>query len=101
MKMGMLALIILTLSGCAYIDWAGPWFGCPKGQIKKPATYGMFGTVKQSARCIPADESAYPVYSAEHRAQLKKDFAECRALSPNGQVNHIVDACMEKKGWKP
>ena len=51
--MWLLLIIALLLSGCSYIDWGGVWFGCPKGQVLKPATRGMFGLVKAPSKCVP------------------------------------------------
>jgi hypothetical protein len=58
MRPAILAVFLVLASGCVWsIDWAGPWFGCPKGQVKKPPTYGMFGTVKAPARCVDETET--------------------------------------------
>jgi hypothetical protein len=54
MRLAIFAFITLvSLSGCSYIDWSGVWFGCPKGELKKRATIGMFGTVKAPSECKP------------------------------------------------
>lgn len=51
--MGYVVIFIsVLLSGCTYVDWGGVWFGCPEGQVKKPATYSMFGKVKEPSKCV-------------------------------------------------
>jgi hypothetical protein len=49
----MILIVVLAClcSGCAFVDWHGVWFGCPKGQIEKPATRSMFGKVKYPSSC--------------------------------------------------
>ena len=51
LKFFLLIFLALAASGCSYIDWNGVWLGCPKGQLKKPAVIGMFGTVKAPSEC--------------------------------------------------
>lgn len=102
MKIPTLCLVVsaMLLSGCVWgIDWGGPWFGCSKGQVKKPTTYKMFGTVNQSAKCVPTEESAYSAYSAEDKAKRKKDFQYC--TDARIDPNEPVEECMEQLGWRP
>ena len=98
-RLVFIGLLVVASTGCSYIDWNGPWFGCPKEQIEKPATRGMFGSVKASAKCVPVDESAYPAYSSERQAQRKKDFQECTGMQT--QSKESVKDCMARKGWTP
>jgi len=41
---------VFLLSGCALFDLQGVWFGCPKGQVKRAASYGMFGWIGHEYR---------------------------------------------------
>jgi hypothetical protein len=50
MKRLSIILAGFLLSGCALFDLQGVWFNCPAGQVKRAASYGMFGWIGHGYR---------------------------------------------------
>ena len=77
LKFFLLVFLSIAASGCAYFDWSGVWFGCPAGQLKKPAVIGMFGTVKAPSECKPVQwmkDNNYVEICQDHPGMLCEKY---------------------------